>query len=118
MKIVHSGECSLLLCSEKFSVGAFYMRPDCSIEVIFSVMGDSLTKLDLSKPVIIGGDFNCRIDASSASNRGKQLLEFMESLGLTCQNRAEEKTYICSNGGSTIDLIFTNGQSSGPLSTI
>ncbi|XP_018494505.1 uncharacterized protein LOC108864068 [Galendromus occidentalis] len=109
MKIVHSDECSLLLSCNNFSMGAFYLQPNCSIEEVLSIVGDRMAKLDFTKLVIVGGDFNCRIDSPSTTNRGSILLEFMESLGLLCQNRAEEQTYICFNGGSTRDLVFTNG---------
>ncbi|XP_018496824.1 uncharacterized protein LOC108864883 [Galendromus occidentalis] len=113
MKIVHSDENTLLLCCDSFSIGAFYVQPDCSIEQVLSIVGDGLTKLDLSRPALIGGDFNCRIDSATTSSEGHALREFMERLGLRCQNQADAKTYICFNGSSTIDLIFTNGACSG-----
>ena len=112
MKIVHKDEFCLSLCCKEFSVAGFYIPPSCSIEEVLAIVGNGLASLDFTKLVLVGGDFNCRIDPAATCRRGDILLDFMTSLGLVCRNQAHEETYICQNGGSTIDLIFTNGVSS------
>lgn len=59
-------------------------------------------------PVIIYGDFNCRMDATDPT-RGEQLEEAMEALGYSLVNDKRKHTYFCQNGASTIDLILTRG---------
>ena len=56
--------------------------------------------------VILAGDLNCRIDIRQP--KAEQVIRFIEGEGLTLANKAEEKTYVCHNGSSTIDLVFTN----------
>ena len=56
--------------------------------------------------IILAGDFNCRID--QFTNKSEFVLNFLQGEGLSLINDPQMKTYLCSNGSSTIDLIFTN----------
>lgn len=67
-----------------------------------------MSKVSLIKPCIVGGDFNCRIDSQSPDCKGDCLVELMEDFGFTLVNQADEYTYLCWNGKSTLDLYFTN----------
>ena len=82
-----------------------YFKPDSDLELIFETLVETLLKLDLDRPCIIGGDFNCRLDKGE---RGTDLRDFLRlSFALECLNSGEV-TYDAPNGSSEIDLIFTN----------
>lgn len=65
-----------------------------------------------SDPVIVVGDFNCRIDSDNDS-RGEELIESMELLNLSLTRHHPEKTFRRrldndKEASSTIDLCFSN----------
>lgn len=68
-------------------------------------LGVGLLLVDSSKPSIICGDFNCRMDKG---NRGTTLNRTLEGYGFFLANDPNIKTYITQKGSSTIDLIFHN----------
>lgn len=63
---------------------------------------------DGTKPTILMGDLNCRIDRSSVKTQ--MVIHFLTDYRLKLLNREVEYTYIAPNGRSTIDLIFTDCQ--------
>ena len=66
---------------------------------------NALDYLEDKHPVIVCGDFNCRIDHSN--QRGVDLLAFFSANDFECLNDPTKGTYVAHNGWSTIDLIFT-----------
>ena len=83
----------------------FYFQPETPIEDVINETAEALSKRG-EGPVIVAGDFNCRLD--NDSDRGPLLTSALAATGLTLANQADQPTYVCSNGTSTIDLFFTN----------
>ena len=80
-----------------------YFKPNTDLEDIYQELKNCLD--NLSGVIFVGGDFNARRDSG---NRGEELVHFMCQFGFICLNSAEESTFYCHNGESTIDLVFTN----------
>ena len=89
--------------SLKLSLAVCYFSPLTELETIVADISDCLEKCKHKELIIIGGDFNCRIDAGE---RGKHLCEIQIDVGFTCLNDITP-TYISDNGSSTIDLFFS-----------
>ena len=80
-----------------------YYRPNTPVAEITVEINELLTKVN-TNDAILYGDFNCRID--TADQRGADLTEALLHMNLQLLNKPYEKTYISSNGSSTIDLVF------------
>ena len=76
-------------------------------------IGTALSKLDQDRPLILGGDMNCRIDAPGP--KAKLVLRYLQETGLELVNKKDRATYISHNGKSTIDLVFTNRKHIRPV---
>lgn len=85
---------------------AAYFQPEYKEEEIIGEITAVMTLISRKETVILAGDLNCRIDIRQP--KAEQVIRFIEGEGLTLANKAEEKTYVCHNGSSTIDLVFTN----------
>ena len=59
-----------------------------------------------TKPIVLYGDFNCRIDNNDS--REQELTTALSFMNLHLMNDPQERTYISKNGCSTIDLIFVS----------
>jgi hypothetical protein len=57
--------------------------------------------------MILCGYFNCPIDKET--RKTKEVLSFLQEEGLKLISDKDSRTYICHNGMSTIDLVFTKG---------
>ena len=67
-------ENTLVLETDDFVFVLFYLKPTLSaVEVVSSVM-QTLASVNFHKPVIISGDFNCRVDAQARDSKGVCLL--------------------------------------------
>lgn len=86
-----------------------YYQPECSAQHIISELDQALSCLEKNQLVIVAGDFNCRTDIDN--QKAKHLTDYLTEEGFTLLNNRREPTYICHNGKSTIDLIFTNSKS-------
>ena len=76
---------------------------------ILDDLADSIAKLsNRGTPIVIAGDFNCRIDSGT---RGHELTSALSDIGFTCHNDPAHHTYISKQGVSTIDLVFTDSVS-------
>ena len=51
----------------------------------------AISNKDPTEPLMVAGDFNCRIDIPN--NRGQTLTDAMEEEGFTLLNNAASKTY-------------------------
>ncbi|KAJ4441179.1 hypothetical protein ANN_11030 [Periplaneta americana] len=69
-------------------------------------LSQAINKINKEETVILAGDLNCRIDITQ--DKAASVISYLENEGLSLINDKQEKTYICHNGSSTIDLIFSN----------
>ena len=69
-----------------------------------------MISLNLKKPTLIYGDFNARIDIPNG-DKAADLIEVLSGFGLKLVTNNSEKTYLCHNGGSIIDLVFASAMS-------
>jgi hypothetical protein len=86
------------------AVICFYFPPDYDIDNLVLEVHNVLSSITADN-VIVGGDFNCRIDQGE---RGRDLVETLNLIGLRLVNRQDIPTYICPTGKSTIDLLLTS----------
>ena len=100
---------SLSNCTTKLML--CYFQPAYNIGNVLNEIENALDYLEDKHPVIVCGDFNCRIDYSN--QRGVDLLAFFSANDFECLNDPTKETYVAHNGWSTIDLISTRntGQS-------
>ena len=97
-----------VLCKMVFGyVACFYFKPMTETDIIIEEITRLVTNLD--GKIIVTGDFNCRVDDSGS--RGIALVDACRELGLELINKTDDPTYICREGSSCIDLIFTNYKS-------
>ena len=87
-----------------------YFSPTCDIFTLIDEIASCLCSLQLSKPLLFCGDFNARMDTfnSGVSDKSEILNELMEDFGLSLMNNCSESTYVCQNGKSVIDLVYSN----------
>lgn len=96
----------LLVQLRALTVACAYYQPDHSIQYIIDDLGQAFKIIGKQHSIIVAGDFNCRMDKPTI--KSNMLIDFMKEEGLTLMNNYEEPTYICHNGRSTIDLIFSS----------
>ena len=88
------------------AIVACYYPPNRDVSDILDDLADGIAKLsNCGTPILIAGDFNCRIDSGT---RGHELSSALNDIGFTCHNDPAHHTYISKQGVSTIDLIFTD----------
>jgi hypothetical protein len=85
-----------------------YFSTSRSVEDFADLLLEAFAAVDLTRPVFLAGDFNCRIDQSPAPPRTRALQVLLQDAGLWIVNDPDIKTYESSNGSSTIDLIAVN----------
>jgi sorting nexin-29 len=84
-----------------------YFVPNTPMDEILMIISGALASLDPNKPMILGGDFNCRIDTG---RRGTDLSEQLYQYGFSLINERLQPTYVAPTGSSTIDLMFYRGK--------
>jgi hypothetical protein len=89
------------------SMACFYFNPKCDTVIMLEEVAERLCNMDLSKPCIIAGDFNARVDIDD-NEKAELLIDLLADFGFLLVNDPAEHTYTCHNGGSTIDLVFAN----------
>jgi hypothetical protein len=92
----------------------FYFNPDTPLDDIVLSVVEMITNLDTTKPSVLCGDYNCRIDSG---DRGRHLKEIMQDMGFLLKNDCNEPTYIGHNGSSLIDLVFTTNGTTTSIDT-
>jgi exonuclease III len=105
-KQMHKNANVIVVDTKTLTIVGCYFQPDQSAQDIVEAIGEALQKVDHNKAIILAGDLNCRIDRSNIKT--DLILNYLAEEGFTVTNKANEKTYICHNGSSTIDLIFHN----------
>jgi hypothetical protein len=106
--IIMSRRDVMVLRGSSFFVIAMYSSPSHSVEEFSDSLLEAMAAVDLTRPVILVGDFNCRIDLPSPAPRTRAFNILLESAGLWIANNPDLKTYESSAGSSTIDLVATN----------
>ncbi|XP_075990126.1 uncharacterized protein LOC142985765 [Anticarsia gemmatalis] len=95
------------------TVVACYCSPNCALSDFeqFLLEVSRLVRWAQPSPVLVAGDFNAKSTAwgSPATDvRGEALEEWAISLGLVLSNRGSVDTCVRQQGGSIVDLTFTN----------
>ena len=103
----HSDDNYTLVKTDTVTILAMYFKPQTDVETIIARIMSATSLIHPEVPVIIAGDFNCRID--KAMQRSKLLVEALEEEGFRLISNAEQTTYFAPNGSSTIDIIFCRG---------
>lgn len=81
----------------------FYFSPDTDIgEILTTVIHTTTVVADGELPIIVMGDFNCRVDGV----RGARLTDGLTPYGFKLINDKDTPTYIDYHGNSAIDLVF------------
>ena len=83
-----------------------YFNPDIEEDDMLHELSRNLCFSQSTDEIFLFGDFDCRID--KPDEKTNALLEFLHLQHLNCINDAEEKTFVNSQGSSTIELCFTN----------
>ena len=81
---------------------AFYFVPNTPVDDIVIEVAEVIADLNDDPPVLLAGDFNCRMDSGS---RGVELCTALHDLNFSMVPNTA-KTYIGHNGESLIDLVF------------
>ena len=106
---------SLLIETKYITILAAYFQPNETAIDIIDELGQQITWSKTDKPLIIAGDFNCRLDVPN--HKIKLVLESLQE-GLFLLNDRNVPTYICHNGKSTIDISLTRGSIKGEIKLI
>ena len=83
-----------------------YFQPELQAVDVIDSLSRAISAVPRSEHLIIAGDLNCRID--QPTGKSMAVLNYLEGEGLTLLSRKEDKTYLCHNGSSTIDIFFSN----------
>lgn len=105
--VVHRTDNLLMVQTTVCWIISVYFQPEWKSYEIIQEINTALTQADNKKQVIIGGDFNCRIDEYQ-NEKAMTVIQYLEEEGLTLHNKRNEQTYIGPNGSSCIDLLFSN----------
>ncbi|KAJ4425920.1 hypothetical protein ANN_27546 [Periplaneta americana] len=104
--ILHETECILAIKTIATVIVAAYFQPELEEQHLLNELSQAINKINKEETVILAGDLNCRIDITQ--DKAASVISYLENEGLSLINDRQEKTYICHNGSSTIDLIFSN----------
>ena len=80
-----------------------YFLPETNIETIYQALNEAFQCCQGRARMILGGDFNCRLDSTE---RGNLLCEFLINWNLRCVNDNEEVTCEFQCGKSIYRFIF------------
>ena len=94
----------LIMKGEYFAAAVAYFPPNTPTDQISLEICKALDTVKHSKLLILGGDFNCRLDDNS--RRGSTLCRNLDKYNLSCTNDQSLRTHTCHNGSSVIDLLF------------
>ena len=84
-------------------VVCYYPLNTCVDDILLDIC-QFLDTVPTCAKILLGGDFNCRIDGDH--RRGEILCKNLQFAGLNCINSPENCTYYSHNGSSTTDLFF------------
>ena len=87
-------------------IEAYYNLDHTAVDIIES-LGNAMKIIQQKENMILAGDFNCLID--KMGRKVEEVLSYLREERLTLLNSQKDWTYMCHNGGSTVDLIFTQG---------
>ena len=78
MTLRHSDDNCTLVKTDTVAILAMYFKPQTDVETIIATIMSATSLILPEVPVIIAGDFNCRID--KAMQRSKLIVEALEGL--------------------------------------
>ena len=96
--IVQTRECLIIVV---------YYQPEFTAKEIIDNLSQALEMAAEGERIILCGDLNCPID--KRTEKAMQVVAYLQEEGLKLINDEKDPTYICHNGKSTIDLVFTRG---------
>ena len=105
--VLHQNNKLLALQIKEFSliIIVAYFPPKTDLETIYQALTETFQCCQGKARMVLGGDFNCRLDSSE---RGNSLCEFLINWNLHCVNDIKEVTYEFQYGKSVIDLFFVS----------
>jgi hypothetical protein len=106
--VVKSARDLLVIRTPSFQLIAMYCSTARGIDTLGDMLLDALAVVDLTKPVILAGDFNCRIDSAVPTDRTMALLTLLQDTGLWITNDPGIETFRAHTGSSAIDLFIVN----------
>lgn len=107
-KLLFSSGDTICIETEAVTVLASYFNPERDIESLIDDLASSCFKTPSSKPLLFAGDYNVRADRPHAQ-KTRDFQGFMSDIGCRLLNNDPcQYTYLCAQGRSTIDLIFSN----------
>lgn len=95
--VVSTLSCNVILC---------YFNPKCDSSDFAVELVQAFSGVDLSKPSLVCGDFNARLD--KPNSKTEDLLELLNDFGFNPLNSSSCPTYYGYKGSSVIDLYFSN----------
>jgi len=99
-------EHALSIETQNMNIICAYFPPNTPPSDIISIVAEADHYIPhKNKPTLLAGDFNVRLDTKT--QRIRTLNEQFEQMGFILESKKEMKTYICHNGSSTIDLVYT-----------
>jgi hypothetical protein len=102
-----AGENFIILKINALFLVAAYFSPALSTDRFIEDLSDIFALLPPRQHVLLAGDFNCRIDQLTPSDRTLCFLDFLNSAGLRLCSRPTPLTFMARQGSSTIDLFAT-----------
>ena len=103
--IISKSENHITVKFQNFYAICVYFIPHTDVDKIVGCVLEYISEAASNLPIIICGDFNCRLDFGK---RGLELVDSLMRYGFHLENDPTVTTYVTSNGQSTIDLIFHN----------
>lgn len=98
----------VIVTFEHLIVIGMYIRPTATTEFAIETILHALERAGGRKPILLGGDFNCRKD--KPDRKAVTVFETLEEEGFSLVNEGTIPTYVAHNGSSVIDLVFYRGK--------
>ena len=105
--VLHQNNKLLALQIKEFSliIIVAYFPPKTDLETKYQALTEAFQCCQGKARMVLGGDFNCRLDSSE---RGNSPCEFLIIWNLHCVNDIKEVKYEFQYGKSVIDLFFVS----------
>ena len=106
VNILYKDPTALAIETQHLNIICAYFPPHTIASDIVAQVAEAVQHIPQNnKPTLLAGDFNVRIDQQTS--RADIVNEHFIQMGFILESKAEMKTYLCHNGSSTIDLVYT-----------